>query len=171
MSVLACLFFTLIGCAHSSLNRDVLFQTSTINALLEGVYDGEMTIGQLKKHGDFGIGTFNHLDGEMLELGGTVYQIKVDGKVYRAADSDRTPLAMVTFFEADRTATLERSVDLIGLEEFLNGLMPSRNIFYAITVEGTFISVKARSVPPPRKNPTRGSSMRRSDRPYSSLKM
>lgn len=43
-----------------------IFQLSTINALLEGVFDGNMSYGQLKQHGDFGIGTFNGLDGEMI---------------------------------------------------------------------------------------------------------
>ena len=62
--------------------KDVLFQASTVNALLEGVYDGEMTYEQLKRYGDFGLGTFNGLDGEMIGLEGKFYQIKADGIAY-----------------------------------------------------------------------------------------
>lgn len=51
------------GCFNPQENKDVLFQTSTINALLDGVYDGEMTYKELKQHGGFGLGTFNGLDG------------------------------------------------------------------------------------------------------------
>lgn len=36
-----------------------------LSALLQGDYDGEITYGELKKYGDFGLGTFNSLDGEM----------------------------------------------------------------------------------------------------------
>ena len=56
-----------------------IFQNSTINALLEGVYDGSMTYGELRQHGDFGLGTFNALDGEMIAFDGDFYQIKADG--------------------------------------------------------------------------------------------
>jgi len=37
-----------------------------LDALLEGSYEGEMTYGQLRCQGDFGIGTCNGLDGEMI---------------------------------------------------------------------------------------------------------
>ena len=50
-----------------------VFQNSTINALLEGVYDGSMTYGELRRHGDFGLGTFNALDGEMVAIDGDFY--------------------------------------------------------------------------------------------------
>ncbi len=43
-----------------------IFQVSTLNALVEGLYDGEITYGELREHGDFGIGTFNALDGVMI---------------------------------------------------------------------------------------------------------
>ncbi len=35
-------------------------------ALLDGIYDGVISFEDLKKHGDFGIGTFDQLDGEMI---------------------------------------------------------------------------------------------------------
>jgi acetolactate decarboxylase len=34
-----------------------IFQTSTINALLESVYDGDVTFAELARHGDLGLGT------------------------------------------------------------------------------------------------------------------
>ena len=82
---------------YQQVNEDVLFQTSTIDALLEGVYDGDITFGELKEHGDFGLGTFNGLDGEMLELDGNVYQIKTDGVAYPVDESMSTPFSAVTF--------------------------------------------------------------------------
>ena len=44
----------------------VLYQTSLMSALLSGVYEGTTTIADLLKHGDFGLGTFNELDGELI---------------------------------------------------------------------------------------------------------
>src|SRR5262245_17235824 len=63
-----------------------IFQNSTINALLEGVYDGSMTYGELRRHGDFGLGTFNSLDGEMIAVDGEFFQIKSDGVAYPVSD-------------------------------------------------------------------------------------
>jgi acetolactate decarboxylase len=57
-------------------DRDLLFQVSTLSALQEGVYDGVISLQELSKHGDFGIGTFAGLDGEMIELNGKFYQIR-----------------------------------------------------------------------------------------------
>jgi hypothetical protein len=51
--------------ANPAADRDTLYQTSTITALLAGEYDGDLTCGQLKARGDIGLGTFNALDGEM----------------------------------------------------------------------------------------------------------
>ncbi len=53
--------------------RRTVYQTSLMSALLGGVYDGEMTVRELLRHGDFGLGTFNALDGEMVVLDGACY--------------------------------------------------------------------------------------------------
>ena len=34
-----------------------LFQTSTIDALLDGKYDGDVSFAELQERGDFGLGT------------------------------------------------------------------------------------------------------------------
>ena len=56
-----------------------VYQTSTMGALLDGVYEGDVTTRELLRHGDFGLGTFNRLDGEMLVLDGVCYQLRGDG--------------------------------------------------------------------------------------------
>ena len=83
-----------------------LFQTSTIQALGLGLYDGDMTFGDVLKHGNFGLGTCQSLNGEVIILGGKVYQVRSDGNVLMIPDSDRTPFAMVTPFEADRKSVV-----------------------------------------------------------------
>ena len=49
-------------------------------------------MGELKQHGDTGIGTFEGLNGEMIVLDGTVYQAVADGSaLVEAAKGDGTP--------------------------------------------------------------------------------
>jgi acetolactate decarboxylase len=135
------------GCLSLSKDKDVLFQTSTIDVLSEGLYDGAMTFKDLKKHGDFGIGTFNSLDGEMVAVADEFYQIEADGKAYLVQDSMKTPFAVVTFFEPDKAVSLDKMLDYRQFEQSLDSMLPSKNIFYAIKVEGVFNYIKARSVP------------------------
>ncbi len=135
------------GCSYPRENNDILFQTSTIHSLLEGGYDGDTTFEDLKKHGDFGLGTFNDLDGEMIGLDGTFYQIKADGKANPVPDSEKTPFAVVTFFEPDKAILLNRSFDCKHLEEYLDDLLQSKSVLYAIKIQGSFKYIKTRSVP------------------------
>jgi acetolactate decarboxylase len=117
-----------------------------LSVLSEGVYDGDVTFEDLKEHGDFGIGTLNGLDGEMVALAGEFYQIRADGKAYPIEDSVKTPFAVVTYFEFDKTISLDKALDYEQLKQYLDSVLPTRNIFYAIKVEGVFTYIKARSV-------------------------
>jgi acetolactate decarboxylase len=125
---------------------DTIYQFSTINALLEGVYDGEISCGNLKENGDFGLGTFEDLDGEMLELDGVIYQIKADGNVYEAGDTETSPFAAVTFFETDIQGTVDEQIDSQQMAEYIKGLLPSQNVMYAVKITGNFSYMKTRSV-------------------------
>lgn len=96
---------------HDSHKAHELFQTSTVGALIEGVYDGEVTYEELTKHGDFGLGTFNALDGEMLAFDGRFYQMKAEGKAYPVAPPAKTPCAVVMFFDPTVKVLWEEMTD------------------------------------------------------------
>jgi acetolactate decarboxylase len=134
------------GCASLPKERSAIFQYSAINALLEGVYDSGMTVGELSRYGDFGIGTFDGLDGEMIALDGIFYQIRADGKAFRIPGSMKTPFAVVTYFNGVSVVPPESSLDFQGLTNYLDELIPTKNIFYALRVDGMFKQVKTRSV-------------------------
>ncbi len=137
-------------------DQDTLYQVSTIQNLSAGGYDGYITLGQLKKRGDFGLGTFNKLDGEMIVLNHTVYQVKSNGTIDNPSDSEKIPFIMLTYFEADNT-TQVKQLNGSDLENSLNKSFNQTNIFYAIKIEGNFTYIKARSVPeqnPPYQNLT-----------------
>ena len=46
--------------------KPVFYQVSTLNALMLGNFDGVVTVGELKRHGSWGIGTYEGLDGEAI---------------------------------------------------------------------------------------------------------
>ncbi len=96
------------GLLYAQSADHAIYQVSTFHALKQGKYDGETTFEELKKRGDFGIGTVNGLDGEVVALNGEFFQIKADGRVYSIADQEKTPFAVVTFFKPDKTISLPR---------------------------------------------------------------
>lgn len=128
-------------------NTDTLFQVSTLKALMDGVYDGAITVAELTENGDLGIGTFEGLDGEMLVLDGVVYQVKADGKAVTPDSSILTPFAAVTDFEGDLSGSLQATTTYDELKAELDPLLPSNNVFYAFRIDGEFSYVKTRSVP------------------------
>lgn len=129
-------------------DADTLYQVSTIDALMQGVYDGNVTVAELKKHGDFGIGTFDRLEGEMIVLDGTVYQAKADGSVSVAADNQTTPFATVTYFGTDlKQTTTDRPLNDSEFADLMAGELPTQNMIYAVKMHGTFPSVTVRAIP------------------------
>jgi acetolactate decarboxylase len=151
--IIAVLILLLLSVALAGLsgkqetNQETVTQISTIGALLNGVYDGAISYGELREYGDFGIGTFEGLDGEMVALDGDFYQIKADGVAYKVQDSMKTPFAYVTFFDTDREGKLTEGMNYTDIQEFIDGLIPTENIFYAVKINGTFSYVKTRSAP------------------------
>jgi acetolactate decarboxylase len=139
--ILAAAFLT-CGCA---VDRDTVYQVSTFSALQERVFDGEVTIGELRKHGNLGIGTFDALDGEMILLGGEVYRFGADGIVTRVPDDWRTPFAAVTPFEPDQTLPLASGTDLEAFKSGIDKLLPTLNLPYAARITGNFAWVKTRA--------------------------
>ena len=157
ISSLCLLFTTMTGCSTSTIpeeyadnpiaQRETLVQVSTIDAILNGAYDGVVDFAVLKDYGDFGIGTFDRLNGEMLGFDGNFYQVRADGIAYPVSDSMTTPFACVTFFDTDYEEELPEGFDYEQTQELLDDNLPTGNIFYAIKIEGNFSYMKTRSVP------------------------
>jgi acetolactate decarboxylase len=133
---------------YLQLDHGTLFQVSTAGALVEGLYRGEVTVGDLRQHGDFGLGTFEGLDGEMVALDGRFYQVRGDGSVREVGAEARCPYAVVTRFPAGPDAELADCEDLSALCAQLDRLRDSDNVFYAVRVDGEFDAVRTRSVRP-----------------------
>jgi acetolactate decarboxylase len=123
-----------------------VYQRSTMGALLEGIYDGDVTIAEILSHGDFGLGTFNRLDGEMVVLGGVCYHLHADGSVTCADGQERTPFAAVTWFHADHAFDIDGPTDRNGLTAAIDARIESANLIYALRITGQFSAVHTRTV-------------------------
>lgn len=131
---------------HTHTSAHEYFQTSLLSAVMQGVYDGKMTIGELLKHGNFGLGTFNALDGEMIILDGVAYRLTADGTANAADDTALTPYAAVIPFEPDRTIAVVNPIGKEAFEEGLDAIATSPNLFYAVRFTGRISHIKYRSV-------------------------
>src|SRR5262249_30826436 len=112
----------------------------------EGIYEGAVQVATLRAHGDFGLGTFEGLDGEMVIAEGHFFQVRSDGTVREVQDSVLTPFATVTAFSADQAITLDYCPDLSYLTSEFDALRSSDNFFFGLRVDGTFEYVHARAM-------------------------
>lgn len=126
---------------------NVLYQTSLMSALLSGVYEGETTMAQLREHGDFGLGTFNKLDGELIAFDGNIFQLRGDGTARRANPQQQTPFATMTFFNPTHEYRIERPHTREELHQVIDKVVASQNAFCAMRIDGTFSRVDTRTVP------------------------
>ena len=123
-----------------------VYLSAPVSALMKGLYEEDTTIANIKKHGDFGLGTFNDLNGEMVMLDGRVYQLKTDGLTYSVEDAARMPFACVTFFRPTTVEDVEQDLDDEGFKNLLERLLPSKNMLYAIRIDGFFSYIKVWSI-------------------------
>jgi acetolactate decarboxylase len=133
---------------HEEREPHVLFQASTIGALLDGAFEGDLSFRELAEHGDLGLGTLNHLDGEMIAIDGEFFRADVDGNVTPVGVDERTPFAVVTAFEPSVHEQLSNGeLDHEELLASLDELVPDGASFCAVRLDGRFDLVRARSVP------------------------
>jgi len=124
-----------------------VYLCAPVNALVEGIYREKIPLAKIKQHGDFGLGTFDSLDGEMVMLDGRVYQIAGDGQVREVREAEAaTPFACVTFYSPVSHDELDDELSYAAFQDWILQLLPSPNLFYALRIEGTFADVRVRSV-------------------------
>ncbi len=121
-----------------------MYQTGTINSLINAVYDGDVCVAELKEHGDFGLGTFDMVDGEMIVCDNVYYRADVDGNLEVVTDDTSTPFAVVNKFKPNQEIGLNNK-KYEDLEKYLLNFFPSKNMIYAIKIEGKFKSILLRS--------------------------
>ena len=136
----------------SEQKADNLYQVSLLNGLMQGDYDGSVSIGELLKHGDTGLGTFNKLDGEMIVIDGAVYKAKSDGTVEKQPADELTPFAAVGFMDADYNLDGLNGITNLNdlktkLDDYVKTKAADKNAFYMVKISGDFNLAHVRSVP------------------------
>ncbi len=127
---------------------NTLYISAPVNALVEGIFQADTSVGEIRRHGDFALGTFNHLDGEMVMLEGKTYQITGQGEVCPVSDDVCSPFAVATFFsELSRDELPQGFASMEELIAALQTLLPSPNMMMALWIEARFSFVRTRSVP------------------------
>ncbi|MCR3760950.1 acetolactate decarboxylase [Clostridium felsineum] len=123
-----------------------IYQMSTINALVSGLYDGCASLKKLLTKGDFGLGTFEDLDGELTLLNGEFYRTRPDGSICKCLEGESVPFAVVTKLENYNEYQIDNCNSYDELKKSLDGFIDSKNIFYAFYIQGEFNYVKTRTV-------------------------
>ncbi len=131
---------------QSSNAHDQITQISVINSLMLGQYDGTVAFETFLKAGNFGLGTLDRLDGELIVLDGKGYQAKGDGSVTLVSRDNRIPFAVITPFETDGEFPCPAADSLHALEDILDRAIEHPNNFVAVRVEAKLASITIRSV-------------------------
>jgi acetolactate decarboxylase len=144
-NIITLLFFiSSLNYAQGKITR-TFFQSSPVVAILSGVMNDDFTVGEITKHGNFGLGTFNGIDGEMIVLDGKIYRVDNNGKVTVPNQLTRTPFVSVTYFHADTVIMINDSLSLKQLLDYLDKNFKLKNLIYAIKISGKFNYIESRS--------------------------
>ncbi|MDX1284677.1 MAG: acetolactate decarboxylase [Draconibacterium sp.] len=150
-----CILFALVplilfSCNSSKQNNqqiakktsDKIYQYSLFTALANSVYDGELTVAEVKEKGDLGIGTYNAMDGEMIVVDGNVYQLFADGSVLQPDDEVLVPFTVVTFFDEDKNFGIDVAENYADLQSKLRNKLQLNNLGVAFRITGDFEYIK-----------------------------
>ena len=132
--------------------EQTFYQNGLISSLLDGNYNGTVTLSTLiQSNTTCGLGTVDHLDGELIILDGTAYQIRSDGIVHIVSPGETTPFAQAAPFSDPTRLLIQTTGDRPLSGNDLAALISTANEhpaqFKIIRIEGTFETLNVRSVP------------------------
>ena len=124
------------------------YQVSTLQALSLGFSKSVVTVEELLRHGNLGLGTFEDVDGEMIVWDGKCYRAKDDGDIELAENERGVPFAVVCNFKSSRSEEFGKMNTIDQLKEWLTLRIEEEfglNSMYAVKIDGEFAKVDARS--------------------------
>ncbi|MEY4136077.1 MAG: hypothetical protein RL205_205 [Actinomycetota bacterium] len=128
--------------ADSSVN-----QIGTYDYLVSPDYDGLAPVASASGGMTLGLGTFDHLDGELVMIGGQVYRVGTDGTPMRVDGSQSTPFFESVRFVPTASGPVPPGTTCANLLAAVNALIGSTTGMVAVRVRGTFTDITFRSVP------------------------
>lgn len=121
------------------------YQAGALVAFLQCIYDGDYSFEQLAQKGDFGLGTLNGVDGEMIAVDGNFYQVNAAGIASIIPPTACTPFSVVNKFQSVTPFEIANVPNLTALNQLLDTHITTPNIFYMIRIDGELEWVKLRS--------------------------
>ena len=134
------------GFDHDPRAEHTAFQAGTLDALMAGGFDGDVTLGEVLEHGDLGLGTVEHLGGELVVIDGAAFVVDDRGRVSEVAATTRTPFAVVSPFAPQRVLGVAELAGLSDLREVIDHLVAAADEVVAIRLDGEFSHLHLRSV-------------------------
>ncbi|MGT2932872.1 acetolactate decarboxylase [Streptococcus catagoni] len=131
-------------------NQTTLFQHNTLASLMAGLYKGTVSIEDLLKHGDLGIGTLDYIDGELIILDGKAYQaraLKDQVQVLEVDPKELVPYAAIVSHRVDSSFRIDQAISDSNLKEKLLTYFKSKNLFQSIKITGKFENMHVRMIP------------------------
>jgi acetolactate decarboxylase len=91
----------------------------------------------------------------MIGFDGKFYQLRSDGTATAVRPYQKTPFAAVCFFKAEIVRDVTAPLTWKEFKELVDKLVKTKNLFFAIRVDGFFVNVTTRTVSK-RQEPARG---------------
>lgn len=99
-----------------------MYQVSTLQALLLGYFRSVISVSELLKHGNIGLGTFTDVDGEMIVLNGSCYRATENGDVVEAEGDRGVPFSTVCTMEESKPIEFGFTNNIDDLKIALNNM-------------------------------------------------
>ena len=124
---------------------DAVLLSGTLLSLQAGNFDGGGAYGAIRGFGDFGVGTTEHLGGEVVGFDGAFFCINADGAVTKLRDTDRMPYFALKRFVPDQPKLTVRDENDAQVTRRLSEAFAPDDV-YAVKITGTFARISLRCV-------------------------
>lgn len=125
-----------------------LYQLGNASALFSGLVEGNQNLKSLMTKGNFGLGTFNDIDGELVAVDGKFFKIGQKGVTTPVESNWKSPFVELVKFKNSNTVNITNAASYDKLKQQLATQIDNKNIPYAIKISGTFDFIKLRSRSP-----------------------
>ena len=138
-----------------SMRNNKMYQVSTLQALALGYSRAVITVGELLREGDTGLGTFEDVNGEMIVMEGNCYRADQSGQVSIVPEETGVPFAAVATLSGEQQFEISGMPDIESLRSELTRKIEERfglNSMHVVRIDGEFEKVDARSEAPYRSH-------------------
>jgi acetolactate decarboxylase len=123
-----------------------LWQSMPSSAFKAGLYRGYLTVAEAREHGNFGVGEYEFLDGEVTAIDGKYYRQTAEGKLLPLADEERLCFASVAPFAPTDDLALDGGLTDATIQPLFLKAFNTPNGVFAMRIDGSFTQVTATAI-------------------------